>query len=201
MAIVILADQKRSRSRSDLVSKWSGRLNREYKNRIVLPFTRTSGDEMQAVLGDGSVGGIVREMLVSDQWWIGFGLGTVETPLPEDTREGRGPAFWLAREAIEMAKSQRATRPLAVLDGGDGEAAVRLEECLAALAYVINRRSPSQQTTAREYSKTGGSIREIAKRLSISVQGARKNVIAAGCEEESGLVSLADWIARPATEF
>lgn len=196
MTIVILLDQRGSRSRKDLVTKWSERLNERFATRLILPFTRTSGDEMQAVPDAGCLGAIARETLTGGEWWIGIGIGTTETPLPADTREGRGPAFWNARKAIEEAKAGRRSRPVAVA-GGD-EIGLRLTQCLDSLAFIINRRTEAQQVAAESFFRTG-SIQGVAADLKMSVQGARKNVLAAGCEEEKALESLVDWIADPAT--
>jgi hypothetical protein len=63
---------------------------------------------------------------------------------------------------------------------------------------VINRRTPSQRAAASAYAESEGDMAETAARLGMSVQGARKNVLAAGCDEEAELVSLLDWIATPA---
>jgi hypothetical protein len=196
MSIVMLLDQQESRRRDDLVDQWRERLNQRYE--LLLPFTRTTGDEMQAVLGEDTLGGVLREVLRSGEWWIGIGIGEIERPLPDDTREGRGPAFWNARQAIERAKGRRRGRPAAIV--ADEEIGARLEQCVSGLAYVINRRTPAQRAAAREYAEAEGSVQRVAERLGISVQGARKNVLAAGCEEEAALASLADWIVRPAVD-
>ena len=150
---------------------------------------------MQAVLGKGCLGAIVRQALTSDEWWIGLGLGEIETPLPPDTREGRGPAFWNARAAIDEAKTRRGTRPISVV-GEDGTAQ-RLTECLDTLSFVINRRTDAQRAAADAYFRKG-TVRAVAEELEMSVQGARKNVLAAGCDEEAALGSLTDWIADTA---
>ena len=165
----------------------------------MLPFARTIGDEMQGVLRAESLGDVVREVLKDGQWWIGVGIGPVEDPLPSDTREARGPAFWNAREAIGKAKNRRRARPLAVVS--TDQTGDRLEQCLSGLAYVINRRTPSQRRAAFEYETSDGNVNETAVRLGMSVQGARKNVLAAGSEEEEDLASLAGWIAGLASDL
>jgi len=196
MALVMLLDQMGSRTRGDRVGEFRGALNRRFGDLLEVPFTRTTGDEMQAVLGPDSLGGVAREALTDRGWWIGIGTGEIERPLPDDAREGRGPAFWNARKAIERAKGRRRARPLAVIDPGDPDG--RIEQCLSALAFVINRRTPSQRAAASAYAESEGDMAETAARLGMSVQGARKNVLAAGCDEEAELVSLLDWIATPA---
>ncbi len=119
----------------------------------------------------------------------------MEEPLPDDTREGRGPAFWSAREAVAKAKSQRASRPLSVRGAdGAGETAARLDECLGALAFIISRRTEAQRRVAEAWQEAG-SVQEVAEKLGISVQGARQRILAAGCEEEDDLVRLAARIA------
>jgi len=198
MAIVMLLDQMASRSGPDRVPEFKDALNQRFGERLELPFTRTTGDEMQAVLRPGSLGAVARLALTDGGWWIGIGTGEVERPLPDDAREGRGPAFWNARKAIERAKGRRRALPLAVIDPDDPEG--RIEQCLAPLAFVINRRTPSQRDAAAAYDEAGDDMAATAARLGLSVQGARKNVLAAGCDEERALVSLLDWIASAASE-
>ena len=196
MAIVVILDQQGSRTEPDLVGEWTARLNDGFGSGLALPFTRTAGDEMQAVIGrPEALGEIVRQVLASESWWLGIGLGEVERPLPEDTREGRGPAFWSAREAVAKAKSQRASRPIAVR-GADGatDTAAWLDECLGALAFIISRRTEAQRRVAGAWQKAG-SVQAVADELGISVQGSRQRILAAGCEEEDDLVRLAARIA------
>lgn len=196
MAIVVILDQRNSRTGPDLVGEWTTRLNEGFGSGLTLPFTRTAGDEMQAVIGrPEALGEIARDVLASGSWWLGIGLGAVEEPLPKDTREGRGAAFWAAREAIAKAKSQRASRPLTVRGAESGkEAAPWLDECLGALAFIISRRTGAQRRVAAAWQRAGSAM-AVADELGISVQGARQRILAAGCEEEDDLVRLTARIA------
>ncbi|HRD60581.1 MAG TPA: transposase, partial [Nocardioides sp.] len=67
---------------------------------LLRPFERTAGDEFQGVVTDpAALAAAVERLLREDAWSIGIGIGTVEEPLPESTRAGRGPAYVHAREA------------------------------------------------------------------------------------------------------
>lgn len=197
MAIVVLLDQRDSRTNPDLVKSWEARLNRDLGSKLALPFTRTIGDEMQGVLRDsGALGRIVREIVSSGSWWMGIGIGEAEYPLPKDPREGRGSAFWAAREAIGKAKGNRRSRPLAVVQkpapGGGAEGlGIQLDECLGALAFIVSRRTTKQAKVADVYYDSGGKIEAVIDEFDISTQGARQRLIAAGVEEEQDLILLA----------
>ncbi|MSS44755.1 hypothetical protein FYJ43_01500 [Cutibacterium sp. WCA-380-WT-3A] len=73
-----------------------------------LPPERTSGDEIQALTTDPA--SLIHAMWTvgSGQWRIGVSRGNVNTPLPDSTRAARGPAYILAREAIEECRRRRA---------------------------------------------------------------------------------------------
>ena len=67
-------------------------------------FERTAGDEIQGVCeGAEEVLDIVTTLIRHGQWRIGIGIGPVDLPLPESPREGRGPAFVAARDAVQAA--------------------------------------------------------------------------------------------------
>lgn len=207
MAIVVLLDQRGSRSGPDLVHDWEERLNRVVGEKLALPFTRTAGDEMQAMIGDpAALGHVTREVVASDSWWMGVGVGSAEEPLPDDTREGRGPAFWAAREAIRRVKTRRASRPVAVStgeqDAGPGfvETAARLDACLGALAFIVARRTAKQQLVADAYYESGRSLEAVIDRLGLSPQGARQRLVAAGGQEEHDLIRLTASLAGPAVD-
>jgi hypothetical protein len=194
--IVLLLDQRASRTTADRVAAWADHLNDAYGDGLARPFVRTAGDEMQAVLGEAeSLAPIVADSVREGGWWIGVGVGRIEAPLPATAREGRGSAFWAAREAVERAKGQRAGRPVRVL-GDDGTAAERLEACLGVLAWLITRRSPRQRVVADSVLQVGLSGTEVAAALGLTRQGAVKQMAAAGCREELELRALAASLAQ-----
>jgi hypothetical protein len=193
--IVLLLDQRASRATADRVAAWSERLNATYGEGLARAFVRTAGDEMQAVLGGPAhLASIVADSVREGGWWIGVGVGEVERPLPATAREGRGSAFWAARDAVERAKGQRAGRPVRVL-GDDGTSAERLEACLGVLAWIITRRSPRQRVVADAVLRVGLSGADVAAELGLTRQGAVKQIAAAGCREELDLRALAAALA------
>lgn len=119
-------DQRGSRERTDGVPEVLDILDRVESR---LGFERTIGDEVQGVLDSAEqVTLAVRLLAAQAGWHIGIGIGSVDTPLPRSTAEGRGEAFYAARRAVEAAKGAPAHL---VVDpttghGGLAESALRL---------------------------------------------------------------------------
>jgi hypothetical protein len=162
---VLTVDQKRSRRSGDRVADVLPRLNAAVAT--VLPFERTAGDEFQGVLEDPEeVVDVVLDLVRVGGWSIGIGAGPVQTPLPESTRAGAGPAFLSARRAVEAAKqrpSRLAVRGVTPGDAGDAQAV------LSALAVVVDRRS-DQAWEAIGLVTDGRTQAEAATELGISRQ-------------------------------
>jgi hypothetical protein len=162
---VLTVDQKRSRRGGDRVADVLPRLNAAVAT--VLPFERTAGDEFQGVLEDPEeVVDVVLDLVRVGGWSIGIGAGPVQTPLPESTRAGAGPAFLSARRAVEAAKqrpSRLAVRGVTPGDAGDAQAV------LSALAVVVDRRS-DQAWEAIGLVTDGRTQAEAATELGISRQ-------------------------------
>lgn len=118
---VILADQVSSRGGADGVPAALARLGPALGDRLVLPFERTAGDEIQGLCGDpAEVVDAVCELTRLGGWRIGIGVGGVETPLPASTREARGEAYVAARKAIGNARSSPTQLALLEADGTVG---------------------------------------------------------------------------------
>lgn len=118
---VILADQVSSRAGADHVPAALARLEDSLGDRLVLPFERTAGDEIQGLCGDAATAvDAVWELSRLGGWRIGIGAGGVETPLPSSTREARGDAYLAAREAIGAARSSPAQLALVGNTGAVG---------------------------------------------------------------------------------
>jgi hypothetical protein len=162
---VLTVDKKRSRRSGDRVAAVLPRLNGAYAT--VLPFERTAGDEFQGVLEDPEeIVDVVLDLVRAGGWSIGIGAGPVQTPLPESTRAGAGPAFLSARRAVEAAKqrpSRLAVRGVTPGDAGDAQAV------LSALAVVVDRRS-KQAWEAIALVTDGRTQAEAATELGISRQ-------------------------------
>lgn len=140
---MINADQRDSRRNPDLVPR---ALAAVAALPFDLPFERTVGDEIQALTGDPrALVAAVLALTRVGEWHIGIGLGAVDEPLPSTTREARGPAYLIARRAVDEARhapaSIRLLGPETV--GGDpyGERIERAEAALVMVRTVIGRRT------------------------------------------------------------
>lgn len=143
-----------------------------------LPFERTAGDEFQGLLADPlSVVDAILDLVRDGTWHIGLGAGPVAEPLPPSTRAARGPAFELARSAVEAAK--RRPQHLAV-HGADPAAAAQADAVLTLLAAVIQRRSPAAWqaidlddaglTSTQAATKLGISRQAVGQRLAVGLR-------------------------------
>ena len=105
MSFVLTVDQIDSRRQGDLVDSIIHDLA---AIEVLLPFTRTVGDEFQGLLADPlSVVTAILMLMRGEQWHIGLGIGPVERPLPADPRSARGDAFIAARSAVDRAKTDQ----------------------------------------------------------------------------------------------
>lgn len=175
---VLTVDQRGSRRDVDRVA---GLLAELRDPRLLRPFDRTAGDEVQAVTDDpGAVVDLVLDLLRREKWSIGVGIGPVETPLPEQTRAGRGLAFEYARLAVERAKNS--IGQLAV-DGRDAPTAADADAALTLIATIVLRRS-AQGHEAVALARTGLTQAQIADELGISKQAVSQRLAAAGWQAE-----------------
>ena len=108
---VLTVDQRHSRRGVDRVEELLDWLATQ--PGVVRTFERTAGDEVQGVMDDAAaVVDVVLALVRRSAWSVGIGAGPVHEPLPASTRAGSGPAFELARKAVQRAKSS--PQPLAV---------------------------------------------------------------------------------------
>ncbi|MGW6173076.1 sigma factor-like helix-turn-helix DNA-binding protein [Arthrobacter sp. NPDC055138] len=163
---VLTVDQRRSRSREDLVREALDVLNTDPARPLLRGFERTAGDEMQAVAADASVAmEIALDLAASNNWSVGIGIGRVDEPLPESTRAGSGEAFERAREAVTAAK----TSPGNIAVAGARVEAGHAEAVLQLLVSVARKRS-REAREAGELSDQGLTQQQIADRLGITQQ-------------------------------
>lgn len=180
MAIVFTVDQQRSRRDQDRVPIILDRLS-QLDPPPTLTFERTAGDEFQGVLEEPDRAIDLLLVLVREGWWsIGVGLGDIDTPLPASTREGRGPAYLRARDAVERAK--RAPAGLA-LHGPQPTLAEDTEALLTLLALLIGRRSTAGWQ-AVDLMSAGSTLSEAAATLRVSRQAVSQRLISAGWDAE-----------------
>lgn len=176
---VLTADQRHSRSGPDLVPAALSQLARALPpNDCVLPPSRTAGDEFQVMLASPTaVIRAVTALLRSADWRLGLGFGAVETPLPKQTNEARGPAFLHAREAVNAARSQpMALRVRSDAPDVDNHAAEGAIWMLAAL--LESRTDPGWEVV--DLVAGGLTQKDAAAKLGISQAAVSQRLSAAG---------------------
>lgn len=137
-------DQRGSRSGTDLVPQTLELLERILVGDMtpVAAFERTAGDEIQGVVADPkAVYAVVRMLLRDAAWYIGIGHGSIDQPIPVRAAEGGGSAYWVARDAVNLAKTKRASTPIAFVSHTHGELASDLNGLLQLLGFVLVERS------------------------------------------------------------
>jgi hypothetical protein len=195
--LVLTADQKRSTRHGDRVPEALDLLGSSPPAGVRLPFERTVGDEIQAVLDTPAAAVWATTCLVRlGGWRIGLGLGAVEEPLPSSTRAASGPAFVAAREAVSAAHTSPADlRVLRATDGASGygqDDATRLaESALWLLAVVLRRRTPEGWEIV-DMADAGMTGREMAERLQISPSAVSQRLGRASAEEARRGAELAE---------
>jgi uncharacterized protein YjiS (DUF1127 family) len=189
--IVLTVDQRHSRRTPDRVDLMIARLCRL---PTLAGFERTAGDEFQGLLADHlSVVSAILDLVNDAHWSIGVGIGAVEEPIPASTRAARGPAYALARAAVEAAKQ---APPHLVVRGADQITADDAEAALGLLAAVVGGRSPAARQ-AIELADAGLTQAEIAAKIGISRQAVGQRLAAAHWREErAARPALARLLAR-----
>lgn len=170
---VVNVDQRRSRRQPDRVVGALAVANS--LDDVILPFERTAGDEIQGLLRAGEpivalVEGLARldagHGLGEPGWRIGIGVGGVEDVGVRNTREARGPAYLVARTAVEAA----GTAPghlAARIAGGESEALELAEAALVLLRSLLARRTRNGWEVV-DAMTIGESQAVVAARLGIS---------------------------------
>lgn len=203
--IVLTVDQRGSRRHGDRVPAVLARLHERTRGRdgLLVPFDRTVGDEVQAVLTDPTLAvDLALDLLRDGGWSVGIGLGPVDHPLPAASREASGPAFVHARDAVERAKTKGLAVPLAVDAGPDPEpadAARDAEAVLRLLGAVAARRTDAGWEAVDTLARVGGSQKDVARTLGVSDQAVSQRLRAGLWAEEvaarpaaARLLALAD---------
>lgn len=186
---VLTVDQRDSRRGDDRVPSLLDDLNRRTSSDGLLRgFERTAGDEVQGVLTRAdTVMAIVVDLLRSEEWNVGLGIGPVHEPLPASTRAGRGAAFSLARDAVTRAK--RGPHHVAVT-GADEHQADSVETVLSLVAFVLARRTTGGWELI-DLLRAGHSRGEAADRLGITESAVAQRLRAAGWVEQQRAERLA----------
>jgi len=164
----------------------------------LLSFERTVGDELQGVLDDPvATTRALENLLRAGEWNVGVGIGSVETPLPDHARAGRGPAYLAARDAVTAAKASP-WHVRAVAADGLRTAEVRaLESALWLWAALLGRRTPRGWEVA-DLVDDGLSYDETATRLGITPSAVSQRAAAAGIAEGRRARELVEFLTRTA---
>jgi hypothetical protein len=191
--VVLTVDQHGSRTEPDRVP---AALDALATIPIRLAFQRTAGDEFQGVVDDPAALPVALEHLLrSDVWNIGIGIGEIETPLPDQARAGRGPAYVAAREAVTAAKSS----PWRVRVSGPSEGARALESAVWLWAALLARRTDRGWEVA-DLVGQGLTYEETAARLGITQSAVSQRAAAAGIAEGRRARELVEFLTRTALE-
>ena len=188
--IVLTIDQQGSRRIGDrveqLLSDLDRHLARDGSRAPVRAFERTVGDEVQGVLDDADLAvDLVLAVLRWGGWSVGVGCGRVDLPLPDTSRAGSGPAFVLARAAVERAKARSGSVAAAVV-GEQSVAASDAEAVLTLMGAVAGRRTPAgwQVIDALHDAGVGARQEDVAMALGITQQAVSQRLRTALWAEE-----------------
>lgn len=192
---VLTIDQRGSRHGTDRVPEL---LTALADQPLLRGFERTVGDEVQAVTDDPDVVVDTALRVLRDGGWsVGIGAGRVDEPLPTSPREGAGPAFVLAREAVEAAKSRTRPVPLAVR-GADPQAAADADAVLVLLATLVERRTDAGWQ-AVDAARSADGQDAVARALGISQQAVSQRLATAmWAQEQAARPAAARLLTRAA---
>ena len=178
--IVLTADQRGSRTSSDLVGPGLALLARVVPAPL-RAFERTAGDELQGVPGSAALAvAAVQALVVDGHWSVGLGVGPVEEPLPPSTRAGRGPAYAAAREAVEAAKDRH--HHVSLVGGGLPDQAARIvadADAVLSLALAVALRWSEEAREAIALVRGGASQTDAARALGVTRQAVGQRLGAA----------------------
>ena len=192
--VVLTVDQHGSQTQPDHVPAALDDLAASVPARLA--FQRTAGDEFQGVLDDPAALPLALEHLLrSEVWNIGIGIGEIETPLPDQARAGRGPAYVAAREAVTAAKSS----PWRIRVSGPADTARALESAVWLWAALLARRTARGWEVA-DLVDQGLTYDEAASRLGITQSAVSQRAAAAGIAEGRRARELVQFLTRTALE-
>lgn len=181
MVFVVTADQIASRAGPDLVDSTIVELS---VVTAVRPFTRTLGDEIQALFADAvSVVDAMVILMRSQEWHMGVGIGQAERPVPHDLRAARGSVFLAARAAVDQAKRNPSHLSVRAGEAGGAEAAEEVEVVLTLVGDLVRRRT-DQQTEAVLLASQRLTQQQIGQRIGITRQAVGQRLKAASWQLE-----------------
>ncbi|MDN5804810.1 MAG: SatD family protein, partial [Microlunatus sp.] len=134
------------------------------------------GDEFQALFSSDpmSVVDAILTLMREGNWHVGVGIGTVAEPTPHDLREARGPAFVVARRAVEEAKDR--TDHLRVIAVPPAQDEGQDAEVLLGLVLALRSRRSPAGWAATDLSDNGLTQAEIGDQLGVSRQAVNQRL-------------------------
>lgn len=166
-------------------------LNWQYQDYLISPFTVTTGDEFQALFSPNSyMFQIIDQLSVAFSPYeirFGIGVGEMVTEINKEQSIGSdGPAYWLAREAINHihAKNDYGINHISVFLA-DEEVTWTVNAMLAACSFIQSKWTEVQYDVLKQllteniYDETF-SHKEIARLLGITPSAFNKRIKASG---------------------
>ncbi|WP_247938530.1 SatD family protein [Streptococcus intermedius] len=166
-------------------------LNWQYQDYLISPFTVTTGDEFQALFSPNSyMFQIIDQLSVAFSPYeirFGIGVGEMVTEINKEQSIGSdGPAYWLAREAINHIhdKNDYGINHISVFLA-DEEVTWTVNAMLAACSFIQSKWTEVQYDVLKQllaaniYDETF-SHKEMARSLSITPSAFNKRIKASG---------------------
>ncbi|RSJ27147.1 SatD family protein [Streptococcus intermedius] len=166
-------------------------LNWQYQDYLISPFTVTTGDEFQALFSPNSyMFQIIDQLSVAFSPYeirFGIGVGEMVTEINKEQSIGSdGPAYWLAREAINHIhdKNDYSINHISVFLA-DEEVTWTVNAMLAACSFIQSKWTEVQYDVLKQllteniYDETF-SHKEIARSLGITPSAFNKRIKASG---------------------
>lgn len=188
MLYVLTINQRDSREVGDLVP---GLLRELRYVEAVVPFQRSVGDEVQAVVDSAHTAvDAALKAIRFRRWHVGIGVGELHAPLPPNILEAEGYGLVYARRAVNRAQKTGDRIPLAV-EGPDSEVASEAEAVLRLLGQIVFTRTEAEWNVLDLMTPGArGQQKLIAQELGITAQAVSKAVVRSHWVEE--------WATRPA---
>lgn len=184
MYTAIVADIKSSRSIRQRYAAQTrlqavlARVNEDYAKQIAANFVITLGDEFQGLLKHAEnalrIALQIRAAMSPIQIRVGIGIGTMQTQIqPEQALGADGPAYHLARRAIEEIRKTEAGKEspkteILLLSNSKKVSAAPFNHILS-LLYVLEKSwTPRQQKLVESMLLEGCSQRELAEQYHVT---------------------------------
>lgn len=155
-------------------------LNRRFRGSIASQFVITLGDEFQGLLSKPEaipdIVWIIETEYRQRDMRLGFGFGTLHTPLRQIALNIDGPALHRARDAVTIARTKG-------LLGGVFDGFGTHDDVLTGFAQILRHvryRMTPRQRTVLNLLRDGHTQTQVARKLGVSKQAVSASAIAAG---------------------